>query len=360
MGHAPKQALRAFLAAALLLLLGGGAKAQDNANPSPAGRISQSLRIVAYPEAYYAHGIMPDWDRGYVIHHEIELNSSPNAAMVVMYDATGKRVREGRIWPHGAGDVRIRRTAATHDGAILAGGGAIMQDGSLSGFIAKTDLAGNTIQSLATGTFKPEKLCEAPDGTVWSLGLTVTDGAVVPDAEVVRHYSFEKGLLHSFLPESTVQAVMNSSQPWFSPSESFLRCGKEKVSIYLDFTDEYAEINTNSFTLSRWKLDESVVQGGKASGLAIMDDGRIYASFSAHGMSGPHGQTGLYQIEAEPGNPSARLFPVTGTVNYFDGKSRDDGTFLLLWGTDGNQLAVWRVGERDVSWVNVIGVERSD
>src|SRR5215472_15703599 len=116
MGHTPKQIPKTLLAAALLLLLSAGAKAQEDAHSSPAGRISESLRVVPYPEAFYGGGVMPDWDRGYVIHYEIEMNSSPSAAMVVMYDATGKRVREGRIWPKGAGDVRIRRTAATHDG----------------------------------------------------------------------------------------------------------------------------------------------------------------------------------------------------------------------------------------------------
>lgn len=363
MGRAPKQIPKAFLTTALLLLLLAGAKAQDDAHPSPAGRISESLRVVPYAEAFYAGGVMPDWDRGYVIHYEIEMNSSPGAAMVVMYDASGKRVREGRIWPKGAGDVRIRRTAATHVGGILAGGGTIMQDGSLSGFIAKTDLTGNTVQSIATGAFKPEQLCEAPDGTVWSLGQAVSDGAPAPEADVVRQYSFEKGLLHSFLPEKTVRGVMNSSGPWFSPFGSLLRCGKEKVSVYLEFTDEYVEINTSSFAVNRWKIDETVVQGAKANGLAVTDDGRIYASFSAHtayGIIGPDGLSGLYQLKAELGNPIAQLFPVRGTVSYLHSESRDDGAFLRLWGADGNQLAVWRAGEHGVSWVNVIGAENSD
>lgn len=179
-----------------------------------------------------------------------------------------------------------------------------MRDGSISGFIVKTDLAGNTIQSISTGTFHPEQLCEAPDGTVWSLGESVNAGAPEPDAEVVRQYDFGKGLLHSFLPENTVRAVLNSSKPWFNPFGSFLRCGKEKVSIYLEFTDEYAEIDNSSFALTRWKLDQSVVQQRKANGLAVTDDGKVYVSFSAHGahgVSGPYGLTSLYQVEAEPG-----------------------------------------------------------
>lgn len=361
MGKTAKHIRQAFLGAALLLALSSGIKAQDDASNFKAGQISQSLRTVAYPEVIYGNGLVPDWDRGYVIHHEIEMNSSPDAAMVVMYDSTGKRIREGRIWPRGAGEVRIRRTAATHDGAILAGGWAIMQDGSISGYIAKTDLAGNTVQSAATGAFSPEQLCEAPDGTVWILGKAGhMDGAPVTDTEVVRHYSFEKGLLHSFLPESTVQAVMNSSRPWFVPFGSFLRCGKEKVSVYLDFTDEYVEINTSSFNLHRWKLDGREVQQGKASGLAITDDGRVYASLSARGLSGG-GLTGLYQVRAEAGDLTAHLLPVADTISLFEkGKQQPTGTFLCLWGADGNQLAVWRVGERDVSWVNVVRAEGTD
>ena len=351
------------ICSAFLTFVAMNLRAQDQAPSQEAGRISNTLRSQNYPEIFYPHGIIPDWDRGYMIHHEIEAYSSPDQPMVTMYDEAGKRVREGRIWPQGAGSVRIRRTAATHDGAILAGGGAIMQDGVISGYIVKTDLAGITIQTALTGDFKPEQICEAPDGTVWSLGRAGRpDGLPVPDTEVVRHYSFEKGLLHSFLPEETVRAVQRSDRPWFRPFGSFLRCGKEKVSIYLEFTDEYAEISNSSFVLTRWKLDQSVAQQRKASGLAVTDDGSVYVSLSPHnaytGMSGPH-LVGLYQVEAEPGNPVARLFPVVGTVNnneIREGERLAPGTLIWLWGAKGNQLAVWRVEDNEfpVSWVNVI------
>lgn len=352
------------LGTALALSLSGSTFAQSPTPPPEAGRISTTLRTASYPEAIYPHGIMPDWDRGYVIHHEIELNNSPDAAMAVMYDATGKRVREGRIWPRGAGSVGIRRTAATGDGAILAAGWALMQDGSTPGYIAKTDLQGTTIQSVETGAFKPEQICEAPDGTVWSLGKAGrSDGAPVPDTEVVRHYSFERGLLHSFLPENTVQGVMNSEGPWFHPFGSFLRCGKEKVSVYLRFTDEYAEINTSTFELKRWKLDDSVVQQRQASGLAVTEDGRVYVSFRVSGIIGQPQVRGLYEIKAESGKLFARLLPVIGTVSAVEpGKVSPPGTFTILWGADGNQLVVWRTEGMgsSLSWVNVSRDESTD
>jgi hypothetical protein len=355
MNKFPRRICEILFGTASLLLLSASTFAQSEAPATEANRISESVRSQSYPEILYGHAIVPDWDRGYMIHHEIERYNRPDQAMVVMYDAAGKRLREGRIWPRGAGSVSIRRAAATRDGAILAAGGAIMQDGSISGYIAKTDLGGDTIQSVATGAFKPEQICEAPDGTVWSLGKAGSaDGSPVPDTEVVRQYSFEKGLVHSFLPEITVQAIMNSDRPWFTPFESFLRCGNGRISVYLSFTDEYAEISTSSFELKRWQLDETVVQHGKASGLAITEDGRVYASFSAHGMSGPSGLTGLYQVKAESGSPVARLIPVVGTISYFkNGEPRLPGAFVHLWGADSNQLVVGRVDQRDASWVNV-------
>jgi hypothetical protein len=363
MNKQTKLIIEIVLGVALLLLVSASALGQDQPAALEAGQISPMLRSVAYPEAIYPHGIIPDWDRGYVIHYEIEANYSPETPMVVMYDNTGKQVREGRIWPQGARDVRIRRTAATHDGAILAGGGAIMQDGSISGYIVKTDLAGKTVQTLLTDSFKPEQICEAPDGTVWSLGSTIGPDGREHNADILRHYSFERGLMHSFLPQRTVEAPLDSEKPWFVPFASYLRCGKEKISLYLKFTDEYVEVNTSSFELKRWKLDEAVVQQRKASGLAVTEDGRVYVSFRASALEGVPLVRGLYEIKAKSGNPIAALLPVAGTISAIErGKVLPPGTFTMLWGADGNQLVVWRKEESDarLSWVNVIRNESTD
>ncbi len=363
MNKQTKLIIEIVLGVGLLLLVSASALGQDQPQALEGGQIAPTLRSAAYPEAIYPHGIIPDWDRGYVIHYEIEVNYSPETPMVVMYDNTGKRVREGRIWPQGAGSVRIRRTAATRDGAILAAGWAIMQDGSISGYIAKTDLAGNTTQSAATSAFRPEQICEAPDGTVWSLGSTIGPDGREHNADVLRHYSFERGLMHSFLPQSTVEAPLDSETPWFSPFASYLRCGNEKISLYLKFTDEYVEVNISSFELKRWKLDDAVVQQRKASGLAVTEDGRVYVSFRASGLEGVPLVRGLYQIKAKSGNPIAALLPVAGTISTIErGKVPPPGTFTMLWGADGNQLVVWRIEASDssMSWVNVIHSESTD
>ena len=91
MNKLTKQISEVALVLALLLFLSASARAQDQ--PSEAGQISNTLRSAAYPEAIFA-SIMPDWERGYVIHYEFEVNHSPDTPMVVMYDNTGKRIRE--------------------------------------------------------------------------------------------------------------------------------------------------------------------------------------------------------------------------------------------------------------------------
>jgi hypothetical protein len=342
----------------LLLFCVASARSQDRTPPGEAGQISETLRTVAYPEILYPNGRIAEWDRGYMIHHEIEENFSPDTPMVTMWDVTGKHIRDGRIWPPTAGSVRIRRVAATREGAILAAGWAILRDGSIQRYIVKTDLAGSTVQTLLTGSFGTVHMCEAQDGTIWSLGMTVNrEDGQRDDTNVLRHYSFEKGLLHSYLPLVSVEAVVppRSKRPWFEPVETSVRCGKEKVSVYLSFTDEYAEVDTSSFELKRWKLDMTALPREKARGLAVTEDGTVYASFAPSWMGG--NIRGLYRIKAEAGNPIARLLPVAGTIIVTErGKVPPPGSIEWLWGADGNQLVLWRDGEPDGSWVSWVDV----
>jgi hypothetical protein len=78
------------------------------------------------------HCIVPQWDRGYILHLEIDKES----AVVTMYDRDGKKVLEARPEPPDAAKVSLSAAASTHAGRILAVGGGVMTDGSIQGFIA--------------------------------------------------------------------------------------------------------------------------------------------------------------------------------------------------------------------------------
>src|SRR5215470_14148638 len=116
--------LRTFLFVPFLILFAYSppACAQVTDSLQYAGQVSAPFRTARYPEVIYPRGILPDWDRGYVLSHGIEKYSSAQAATVVVYDRGGQRIREGHIWPAGAQNVEIFRTAATHDGAVMASG----------------------------------------------------------------------------------------------------------------------------------------------------------------------------------------------------------------------------------------------
>lgn len=64
---------------------------------------------------------------------------------------------------------------------------------------------------------------------------------------------------------------------------------------------------------------------------------------------------GLYELKANSGTSIASLVPIEGTVIEYDPHEIvPDGTFLHLWGADGNELVVER--QRDgwgLSWARV-------
>ncbi len=118
-----------------------------------------------------------------------------------------------------------------------------MTDGSVQGFIAKTDLTGRTVQSVHTGRFSPHQVCEGTDSTVWTLGYDL-DFRNSPDADknVLRHYSFEKGLLGSLVSLDTISKSSDATLHISSSRKSFLRCSKDRVSVLFWSAAQYIEV----------------------------------------------------------------------------------------------------------------------
>lgn len=56
-----------------------------------------------------------------------------------------------------------------------------------------------------------------------------------PDADknVLRHYSFEKGLLSSFVSLDSISKSPDAHSQVSTPGTSYLHCGKDRVSVYL-------------------------------------------------------------------------------------------------------------------------------
>jgi hypothetical protein len=346
---------KAILGVFLLPCLTPVASAQQPSPLQTLFTLSEPVRATLYPEVMCEHCIVPEWDRGYLLHREFDRDP----AVVTMNDRNGKKVLEARVVPQNAARVSLIAVGATPAGGILAAGGATMTDGSSQRFIAETDPAGRTAQLVGTGRFAVRHVCEVPDGTVWALGfdLDIHDS---PDADrdVLRHYSFEKGLLGSFVSLDSISRFPDSYLA-INPGKSYLRCGKDRVLVYLGPAAQYIEVDASTEKLIRWSVDMSSVVGSKTRGFALTDEGKIFVAFSND--PDPNGQRkhGLYELRATPGSPIASLTAVDGTVTTFDSyKTVPDGTLVQLWGADGNSLVVGRNGDRwGLSWVNVLAAE---
>jgi hypothetical protein len=319
--------------------------------------LSPPLHAALYPEVMCVGCVVPHWDHGYLVHEEFDRDP----AVVTMYDRAGKKVLEARMVPLDAVKVSVRAAGATGAGGILAIGGGIMTDGSSQRFIVKSDASGRVVESMRIADFYPQQACEATDSTVWVLGYEtlsrydpnyrdVTD----EERNVLRHYSFEKGLLGSFVSLGSISKSRDVSFQIAHPGKTFLRCSKDRVALLLGATAEYIEVDTSTGKLSRWRVGLSEV-GKKTIGFALTDEGRSFVGLSDYCDEGKARTAGLYELNANSGAPVATLIPVEGTVTKFDpNEITPDGTFQYLWGADGDDLVVQRQGDGwGLSWARV-------
>lgn len=336
----------------LLSCFAVGATAQQSSKQQDRPVLSSTIHAALYPEVMCVHCIVPQWDRGYIVHLEID----KDPAVVTMYDRDGKKVLEARIGPPGAAKVSLVAAGATRAGGILAVGAGVMTDGSIQRFIAKTDLTGRTVQSVHTGQFLPRQVCEATDGTVWTLGypLDYRDSADA-DKNILRHYSFEKGLLESLVTLDSISKSADTTLSINAPGKSFLRCSKDRVSVLLGSAAQYIEVDASNGKLARWSVPLPPIAGGKTNGFAVTEAGRIFVSLQ--GFSEPDNTVtvGLYELKAKAETSVATLIRVSGTHTAYDRNGLPpDEAFERLWGADGDELVVHRYGDGwGISWAKV-------
>jgi hypothetical protein len=278
--------------------------------------------------------------------------------LLLMCDRVGKKVLEARMEPPGAAKVTIMSAGATQTGGIVAIGGGIMTGGSSQRFIVKSDATGQIMQSVGLDAFYPRQVCEVTDGTVWVLGFESNYGDKADaDKSVLRHYSFEKGLLSSVVSLDSISKSSDAILHVSSPRKSFLDCGKNRVSVLVWSAAQYIQIDTSTEKLTRWRVAMSSGIRGKAGGFAVTEEGRSFVGLSDFSDQNNTRTTGLYELKADRGTPVATLVPVAGTITKYDpSKIAPDGTLFNLWGADGNELVMERQGDGwGLSWARVSG-----
>ena len=281
--------------------------------------------------------------------------TAPGEANAELFDREGKLISQAHIWFPEALRVFLFDVSPLSDGGAVASGQAETTEGSTS-FLAKTDTSGSSTSVLRLQTFIPGRVCQASDDTIWVFGRDAEkESASDLTYRLVRQYSFEKGLLRSYLPRESIALRKHAMVGGGGPNGSFLVCGENQISLYLNQTNEYIQINTDTQTLQRWKMDMAPLAQAKVTGFAVTENGRVYASLYELQPASERKTHGLFELRAEPEKEIATWVAVTGTLNsHREGEAVAKGTFWRLWGTEGNDLIIGQQYDAEFSWVRVI------
>ena len=171
----------------------------------------------------------------------------------------------------------------------------------------------------------------------------------------MRHYSFERGMLDSFVSLDSISQARDASLQIAHPGKSFLRCGRDRVSVLFWTAGQYIEVEAATEKLTRWRVALPSGVRGRANGFAVAEDGRSFVGLGDFSAEDKMWTAGLYELKADTGTTVAPLVPVEGTIVKRDPyEIAPDGTFLGLWGADGNDLVVQRQGDGwGLSWAKV-------
>jgi len=322
-----------------------------------AGHLSEPYRNVSCTPSVRLN-LHPRWAQGFVAQFTEEGFSQD----VVVCDRQGNQVSSAHIAIPGLGvipELRVYFLMAavpTMEGAVVVSGLAMTNPGRTF-FLAKTSSSGGIGSVIRTEGFQAGNVCEASDHTIWTLG---SDRDKEPKHDdnftLVQHYSFEKGLLHGYLSKADSGLSDTNALGNGHPSAGLLVCGKDRISLYLNDTNEYVEIDPVTETLKRWKMDAKPLPKGMLTGFAVTEKGRVYASLFEDWRTETDWKfrRGLFELRLEPNSGSGRWTVVNGTYTSLDPEIVLDGIFFKLWGADGNDLVIRQLHRADMSWVRVI------
>jgi len=148
----PYQFRELALTAFLLSCFAAGATAQQSSQPQDLPTLSRAVHPALYPEVMCVHCVVPQWDRGYILHLETIMTLPWSPCTTGMERKSSKRAWRRRMLSRSFSLLQQPRTPA---GFLQLAEGS---DGSIQRFIAKADLTGRIVQSLHTSRYLPRQV----------------------------------------------------------------------------------------------------------------------------------------------------------------------------------------------------------
>jgi hypothetical protein len=198
-----------------------GLTAQQSA-PDAAGSVATlppPYKIISYTGTKPAGATAPFFSHGYLIQFKHQVISA-GATNIYLWNSSGQLEDEVAIWPEGAAKLFLTSVDVGASGQLGFAGALVKTDGSVSLFIATSDVNGQNPKYFDTGRYRASQIALADDGSIWAVGaehnaLTKSGGITVTrwnNYDVLRHYSSTGSLIEHFLPrwEAGVASVIVS------------------------------------------------------------------------------------------------------------------------------------------------------
>jgi hypothetical protein len=284
----------------------------------------------------------PAFANGYLISWKTK-SSADVPANVTLWNRDGVIERSARVWLAGAKSMDLSHVSATPDGEIVAAGYAVLERGSVTYFVAKTDRSGKVARVAQTNPFVPLLVCAAADGTVWSLGRDLGKDDADEDYGILRQYSLTAGQLRELLPR---QSFGSGQSPVRGRRTAFLRCSDNGVVAYVNSTHEYFEILDSGETVRRFNVEPPQRGSNRVESLAVLTDGSVFASI---GDPGNEPRRRVCELQKDEGQRTASWAAVPG-VGQSPEEALLEPPYGMLFGADGDSLVLSSKDE-GLAWV---------
>ncbi len=209
----------------------------------------------------------------------------------------------------GASSIQIEDvTVAANDNILVAGLLSRSDNNAKETFLAAVDSTGNVLWRSTLGAYLPQRVCAANDGNTWVLGQDMKKEIGKGDYDLLRTYSSQGELLHSYLSRKSFDLSMGGIPNLGHGSPALLTCGQQSVGVYLGIasTPIWFEVPLAGGSVQQWSVPHR--ENYQISGLSLLEKGRVFASFTSNRNNK---SAGLYTLVPGAGN-SANWLPVSG------------------------------------------------
>ena len=270
----------------------------------------------------------PVYQSGMLVTKRTEISAKTEKNIFVHSPAVPEPSRLSHWGP--GGDKTILTAVAKGAGDTVISSGWTRQGTRAEYFIARSDSAGNNIETIRTKRYLASAVCANKDGSMWALGTRPQqrDGSYF---YALRRYDAHGNFIEGTLRTQNVGEEYSLAA--VDPRQVFLSCQEDDVYVFNGPARQLFHYSSATKKLNSWDVGGPAgISSPLITGFATSASGRVFLSLR-EGQHGRLGQRGLFQLVGI-NSQKAEWRAVPGTLN----SGGLPGKFWLLLGIDGNDL----------------------